>query len=83
MRIGNFRAYLIVAIFSLVYGTLRFSRTLQAAHILDGRDRVDLAALHLQGEFVESNLGAVRYQNKTTWKCGRLIHQASLFCTQN
>jgi cytochrome c oxidase subunit II len=60
MRIGHFRAYLIVAIFSLVYGTLRFSRTLQAAHILDRRDRVDLAALHLQGEFVESNLGAVR-----------------------
>jgi cytochrome c oxidase subunit II len=60
MRIGNFRAYLIVAIFSLVYGTLRFSSTLQAAHILDRRDRVDVATLHLQGEFVESNLGAVR-----------------------
>jgi cytochrome c oxidase subunit 2 len=60
MRIGNFRAYLIVAIFSLVYGTLRFSSTLQAAHILDRRDRVDLATLHLQGEFVESDLGAAR-----------------------
>jgi cytochrome c oxidase subunit II len=60
MRIGNFRAYLIVAIFSLVYGALRFSSTLQAAHILDRRDRVDVATLHLQGEFVESNLGAVR-----------------------
>jgi cytochrome c oxidase subunit II len=60
MRTGNFRAYLIVAIFSLIYGTLRFSSTLQAAHILDRRDRVDVATLHLQGEFVESNLGAVR-----------------------
>jgi cytochrome c oxidase subunit II len=60
MRIGNFRAYLIVAIFSLVYGAVRFSSTLQAAHILHRRDRVDLATLHLQGEFVESNLGAAR-----------------------
>ena len=60
MRIGNFRAYLIVAIFSLIYGTVRFSSTLQAAHIFDRRDRVDVATLHLQGEFVESNLGAVR-----------------------
>jgi cytochrome c oxidase subunit 2 len=60
MRIGNLRAYLIVAIFSLVYGTLRFSSTLQAAHILDRRSRIDLATLHLQGEFIESNLGAAR-----------------------
>ena len=60
MRIGNFRAYLIVATFSLIYGTVRFSSTLQAAHIFDRRDRVDVATLHLQGEFVESNLGAVR-----------------------
>lgn len=60
MRTENFRAALVVVIFSLVYGTLRFSSTLQAAHILDRRDRVDLATLHLQGEFVENNLGAVR-----------------------
>jgi cytochrome c oxidase subunit 2 len=60
MRKENFRAALIVVIFSLVYGTLRFSSTLLAAHILDRRDRVDQATLHLQGEFVESNLGAVR-----------------------
>jgi cytochrome c oxidase subunit II len=60
MHTENFRAALVVVIFSLVYGTLRFSSTLQAAHILDRRDRVDLATLHLRGEFVESNLGAAR-----------------------
>jgi cytochrome c oxidase subunit 2 len=60
MSIGNFRAYLIVAIFSLVYGTLRFSSTLHAAHVFDHPNRIDVAALHLQGEFVESNLGALR-----------------------
>jgi cytochrome c oxidase subunit II len=60
MHKENFRAYLVVAIFSLIYGTLRFSSTLQAARVLDHRDRVDLATLHLQGEFVESNLGVAR-----------------------
>lgn len=66
MRTENFRAYLIVVIFSLIYGTLRFSSTLQAARVLDRRDRVDLATLHLQGEFVESNLGAVRAADGST-----------------
>ena len=60
MSTENFRAALIVVIFSLVYGILRFSSTLHAAHIFDRRDRVDLATLHLHGEFVESDLGAAR-----------------------
>jgi cytochrome c oxidase subunit 2 len=64
MRKENFRAYLFVAIFSLIYGTPRFSSTLQAARVLDHRDRVDLATLHLHGEFVESNLGVARAAEK-------------------
>jgi len=56
----TFRAYLLVAVFSLVYGVARFSSTLEASRALNHGDAVDPATLHLYGEFIEDNLGAAR-----------------------
>lgn len=65
-RIQNFRVYLIVAIFCVVCGVARFSIDVAASHFFDSRDRVDPASLHLRGEFVESNLGAIRGADGST-----------------
>lgn len=56
---SRFGPYLVVIIFALVYGYVRISSTLSASHFFHSRDRVDPATLHLKGEFVEGNLGAV------------------------
>jgi cytochrome c oxidase subunit 2 len=59
VQLTNIRPYIIVAIFSLIYGVFRFSSTLEDSRSLGNPNYVDPAALHVRGEFVESNLGAV------------------------
>jgi cytochrome c oxidase subunit II len=54
----NLRPYIIVVMFSLIYGVFRFSSTLEASRSIGNPNHVDPAALHVSGEFVESNLGA-------------------------
>ena len=54
----DIRSYVIVVIFSLVYGSLRFSSTLESFRSLGNPNHVNPAELHVRGEFVESNLGA-------------------------
>ena len=58
IRLTNCRSYILVVIFSLIYGAFRFSSTLEASRSIGNPNYVDPAALHVRGEFVESNLGA-------------------------
>jgi len=53
----QYSSFVIVVIFSRIYGVFRFSSTLQASRPLGNPNYVDPAALHVRGEFVESNLG--------------------------
>jgi cytochrome c oxidase subunit II len=76
-RLTIIRPYIIVVIFSLVYGVLRFSSTLEASRSLGNPNYVDPAALHVRGEFVESNLGAVL--NKDGSVTTRMIAERYLF----
>jgi|SRR5580704_9197233 cytochrome c oxidase subunit 2 len=73
----DIRSYLIVAIFSLVYGSLRFSSTLASSRSLGNPNHVNPAELHVRGEFVESNLGAVLNADGSTTT--RMIAERYLF----
>jgi cytochrome c oxidase subunit 2 len=73
----DIRAYVIVVMFSLIYGLFRFSSTLESSRSLGNPNHVNPAELHVRGEFVESNLGAVLDADGSTTT--RMIAERYLF----
>jgi cytochrome c oxidase subunit 2 len=81
MRLEKFRFLSAIALFAVVWLTVRFPIEVQTAvgHFF-GENHIDPATLHLNGEFVENNLGSAQESDSSVTV--RMIAQQYVFVPQ-